>query len=100
MLNKLIEALLEIREKYNDEEHNFVILMRPDIFFKIKEELGGDESIKTIAGCNVSIVVQSDVPEDITFFVFTQKDYERMAEQEIRQKMITDILKKWEIKGE
>jgi len=100
MLNKLIEAILEIREKFNDEEHNFVVLMRPDVYFKIKEELGGNEDIKTIAGCNVSIVIQSDIPEEINFSIFTQKDYERMAEQEIRQKMITDILKKWEIKGE
>lgn len=100
MLNKLIEAILEIREKFNDEEHNFVVLMRPDIYFKIREELGGDEGIKTIAGCNVLMVVQSDIPENINFSIFTQKDYERMAEQEIRQKMITDILKKWEIKGE
>lgn len=97
MVNKLIEAILEIKEKFNDEEHDFVVLMRPDIYFKIREEIGDDERIKTIAGCNVFIIIQSDLPENMNFSIFTQTDYERMEQQEIRNKMVSDILKRWNL---
>lgn len=98
MINKISEAVIKLRDEFlSNEIYNkplhFVILINPKSYTKLREEIGNNERIHTIAGIEVFIVLRSDIPENTDFVVMTKENYERIEQQEIQNKVLQNMFK-------
>ena len=96
MINKIIDAVLQMKEKYYIDnnyqgEPQLVLLCSPKKFQEIKmdeisyfEQFYKDKKIDStsalkIAGIDIPIILRNDIPEDVDFYLLNRKDYERIS---------------------
>lgn len=96
MINKISEAVIKLRDEFlsnevYDKPLCFVILIKPKTYQQLREEIGNDERIHTIAGVEVFIVLRSDMPDNTDFIVMTKESFERMEQQKIQNRLLQNM---------
>lgn len=102
MIDKIIEAYSKLRFKMTNEglyeKFNIVIKMTPKSYCKLRLEANemisyiNTDVIENIHfinlfGLKTPVIIDENLPENVEFIIQTQKDYERLEQQKLFERL-------------